>query len=140
MVGVDGVDEGVEEVAPPGAVVTAGALGTAGVGLGVTGTGDGALDTDRVGADLAGAGRAGRCGFVRVVAVWRLRAGGRAGVLTGASPEVTDSGAPARPTLVDASRLADQATVAVATMPSNAAATHNIARRFTVTGRYSGPG
>jgi hypothetical protein len=58
-------------------------------------------------------------------------------VIAGASPDVTDSGAPARPTLVAASRLADQAMVAVATMPSSAAATHNSVRRFTITSSYS---
>ena len=131
-----GVGETVEEAG--GAIAPVGALGTAGVG--VTGTGAGALGTEGVGTGPAGAGRAGGCGFARLFATWWLRAGGRAGVLSGASPEVTDSGAPARPTLVPASRLADQATVAVATMPSSAAATHNIVRRFTVTGRYSGPG
>jgi hypothetical protein len=53
---------------------------------------------------------------------------------------VTDSGVPARPIPLAASWLADQATVAVATIPSNAAATHNIVWRFTITARYSGPG
>ena len=55
-------------------------------------------------------------------------------------PEVTDKGSPARPILVAASWLADQATVAVATIPSNAAAIHNTVWRFTITASYSGRG
>ncbi len=61
-------------------------------------------------------------------------------MLVGANPEVTDSGSPARPTRVAASRLADQATVAVAAMPSSAAATHNNVRRFTFNASYSASG
>jgi hypothetical protein len=69
-------------------------------------------------------------------------AGARAGaaVLVGANPEVTDSGSPARPMRVAASWLADQATVAVAAMPSNAAVTHNNVWRFTVSASYSASG
>ena len=63
-----------------------------------------------------------------------------ADALAGASPDVTDSGVPARPIPLGARWLADQATVAVATIPSSAAATHNIVWRFTITARYSGPG
>jgi hypothetical protein len=48
----------------------------------------------------------------------------------------TDGGSDERPTPGAASWLADQATVAVATMPSTAAAAHNIVRRFTVISRY----
>jgi hypothetical protein len=65
---------------------------------------------------------------------------GAAGVLAGARPEVTDNGSPASPTRVAASWLADQATVAVAAMPSSAAMTHSKVRRFTVTASYSAPG
>ncbi len=68
----------------------------------------------------------------------RTWAGGE--VLAGASPEVTDTGSPARPMRVAANWLADQATVAVAAMPSRAAATHNNVRRFTVSRSYSASG
>jgi len=106
-----------------GADVTGGATITVRVmgGAGVTGSG-------------LGARREGGPGATEV------RAEGGAGVLAGASPEVTDSGSPARPIRVAASRLADQATVAVATIPSSAAATHNNVRRFTVSPSYSAPG
>jgi hypothetical protein len=125
--------------------VTGGATITVRVtgGAGVTGSGLGALETDDVAAGCAGARRVARCGFVRR-AGWAdaadVRAGGGAVVLAGASPEVTDSGSPARPIRVTASWLADQATVAVAAIPSSAAATHNNVRRFTVSPSYSASG
>lgn len=105
-------------------------------GIGVTGSGVGALvveDVVAVGGDWWRAVRRGCAGVF---------CAGPAGaeVLAGARPEVTDNGSPARPTLVAASWLADQATVAVAAMPSSAVATHSIVRRFTVRASYSAPG
>jgi hypothetical protein len=70
----------------------------------------------------------------------RAGAGVDAEVVVGANPEVTDSGSPARPMGVAASWLADQATVAVATMPSSAAVTHISVWRFTVRASYSALG
>jgi hypothetical protein len=61
-------------------------------------------------------------------------------MLAGASPVTTDGGSDERPTPGAASWLADQATVAVATMPSTAAAAHNIVRRLTVSSSYSARG
>lgn len=128
-----------------GADVTGGATITVRVmgGAGVTGSGLGALDTSDVAAGCAGARRAARCCFARREGgpgATEVRAEGGAGVLAGASPEVTDSGSPARPIRVAASRLADQATVAVAAIPSSAAATHNRVWRFTISPSYSAPG
>lgn len=60
--------------------------------------------------------------------------------LAGASPDVTDSGSPARPIRCPASRLADHATAAVATMPSSAAAIQMIIRRVNFRSRYSAHG
>jgi hypothetical protein len=139
----DGVEDAVAVVA--GAAVTGGATITVRVigGAGVTGSGLGALETEDVAAGCAGARRAGRCDFARGAGgadAAEVRAGGGAAVLAGASPEVTDSGSPARPIRVAASRLADQATVAVAAIPSSAAATHNNVRRFTAGPSYSASG
>jgi hypothetical protein len=106
-------------------------------GAGVTGSGLGALAVED---GRAGARRAARRGVALRAGAVDVRTGAGADVLVGASPEVTDSGSPARPMRVAASRLADQATVAVAAMPSNAAATHNSVRRFTVRPSYSAPG
>jgi hypothetical protein len=106
-----------------GAGVTAGAFVTGGLYTGVV--------------DGAGAGALGACGAVcHGLCAGFARFGNAAvgrSVVAGASPEVTDSGAPASPTLVAARRLADHATVAVATMPSSAAATHSSVWRFTIT-------
>ena len=137
---VDDVD-----VVVAGAVVTGGATITVrGIaGAGVTGSGLGAVEAEDVAAACAGAPRAGRCGFARRAGgagPAEVRAGGGAAMLAGASPEVTDNGSPARPIRVAASWLADQATVAVAAIPSSAAATHNSVWRFTVSPSYSAPG
>jgi hypothetical protein len=69
----------------------------------------------------------------------REAARGRAeGVRAGASPCATDSGSAERPIRWPASRLAAQATAAVATIPSSAAAVHAIVRRFMVVPPYPG--
>ena len=64
---------------------------------------------------------------------WREAWGaGRGGAVRGASPVMTERGWEDRPTLWLVRRLADQATAAVATIPSSAVAAHN--RRTRVTG------
>jgi hypothetical protein len=131
-VGVDAVTVGAAA-----AVVTGGGARAVCVtgGVGVTGSGDRALAVGEIAAACGGRRRAGRCGFAPAFP-------GRAGVevLAGARPDVTDSGSPASPTLVAASWLADHATVAVAAMPSSAAATHSNVRRFTGASSYSASG
>jgi hypothetical protein len=114
----------------------------------VTGSGLGELDNEDVATRCAGTPRAPRGFALRPEAAYAPEVAGAAGAracvgsdgLAGASPEVTDNGSPARPMRVAASRLADQATVAVAAIPSSAAATHNNVRRFTVTASYSASG
>jgi hypothetical protein len=116
----------------------AGVVGTGGVG--VTGAGTATLGgLATFGAEAAwpddfargaGCGLAGAGTWIRVV-------GGR---LAGASPTTTDGGSEDRPMPGAASRLAAQATVAVATMPSTAAAAHSMVRLLMFTASYSSHG
>ena len=127
---VAGLGEVVAEAG--GVVMTGGAPAVDTGGVGVTGNGDGVLGSGAAVLVRLAAGRAAERGLACRLDSPRLRVRGCAGALGGARPAVTDSGVPASPTPLAASRLADQATVAVAAMPSSAAATHSIVRRLTV--------
>jgi hypothetical protein len=130
-------------------VVVAGGVGVLGAGpiavrvtggAGVTGSGLGATDTEDVVAAWARAWRVGRRALAFPRGAAGVRAGAGAEVLVGANCEVTDNGSPARPMRVAANCVADQATVAVAAIPSSAALTHNNVRRFTVRASYLASG
>jgi hypothetical protein len=97
------VGVGVEAVVVEGAVVVtegAGAGARVTVGLGVTGSGVGALAVEDV---VVGCEELRRCGFAFGLGVAGLWLFAGTDVVAGASPAVTDNGSPASPTGVAAS-------------------------------------
>jgi hypothetical protein len=121
-------------------------VGGAAVGAALGDAVAGALDVECAGVIGRGAGEfggletwGGAVWLVECLRGWGGRATQRCtGTETGAGarPETTDGGSDESPIPGATSWLADQATVAVATMPSTAAPAHNIVRRVTVTSSY----